>query len=111
MSITDARLAQIAKLEEEIQAKSAWIAEQEATLNTMQDIAGRMDTVTKRSLSKSASAATARRGFGEATPIQESEARDKDIISDLRDTLKKEYADLDKLKEEKKALEDYTKGV
>lgn len=110
MSITDARLAQIAELEKKINEKADFLIEKQAELETMGKIAVSMPAEVMRVVSQSASTSLHRRGLVGTVDIEEAAARNAEIIKDLKDALAKAQTELEALKIERDDLIDFTGG-
>ena len=108
MSITDARLAQIEKLEEEIKEKTNFLEGKQADLKAIKEIAASMSEATMHTLSQSASTSLRERGTDDAVSIAESVTRTVDIIIDLQRAISVARSELEALENEKNDLEEFT---
>jgi len=111
MSIIDLRLQQIANIKDQIDEKNSWIKkkkdELEEELNLIKTIPEELADL----ISRSASSATKNRRLGDTIEIKEAAQRNQEIVEELEDAVKKGEEELEELEKEKRALEDFVRGI
>lgn len=110
MSITDERLKQIAEIEDKIKEKIAWIKEKKDELKQTLAIAQTIPDEYADIMSQSASNSTGNRGMGATLDINSSAARNKEIVAKLDEAVEQGEKELEELKKEKEALEEFAQG-
>ncbi|RSL82354.1 hypothetical protein CEP51_005222 [Fusarium floridanum] len=111
MSVTAARREEINGLEMKINDAITWMQTKQVELQAMVDLVSNVPEHIRDGMSRSASSSTKKKGRGETVDIDETLAKYQRAITEMRNAIAYKQQEVERLKKEKRELEEYEQSI